>query len=178
VSTSELKTLWWLDQRGTFQLARVTRVTPKRVHILAADLTSPGTEGPALESLAVKLLRDMQRKARRGGAGPVVPLERSVSRAELDEHGSAFCSPLRLLLYTEAAVARDFRRDSQKPVRVDTAFSALGLTWPFTAEDATRAFRTLAKAAHPDTGGSHAAFISLQQTYQHALKHVQNGASL
>jgi hypothetical protein len=48
--------------------------------------------------------------------------------------------------------------------------AALGLVTPCTVEDVTRAYRTLAHTAHPDTGGSHEAFLLLQANYEAALR--------
>jgi hypothetical protein len=49
---------------------------------------------------------------------------------------------------------------------------ALGLTWPCTAAEVTRAYRTLAKVAHPDTGGTTGDFQALQEAYEEALAFV------
>lgn len=49
------------------------------------------------------------------------------------------------------------------------ALRSLGLTVGATADDVKRAFRERAKVAHPDAGGSEAAFVALQTTYEGAL---------
>jgi hypothetical protein len=49
---------------------------------------------------------------------------------------------------------------------------ALGLTWPCTVEDVKRAYWALAWVAHPDTTGSHEAFVVLQAFYKAALQLV------
>jgi hypothetical protein len=52
-------------------------------------------------------------------------------------------------------------------------FRALGLAWPCTEEDVKHAYRTLAYAAHPDTGGSDTAFQMLAEAYELAMKYLE-----
>lgn len=52
------------------------------------------------------------------------------------------------------------------------AFTALGLQAGCTRADVKRAYKRLATKAHPDTGGSHEAFIKLNQAYEDALRCV------
>jgi hypothetical protein len=61
------------------------------------------------------------------------------------------------------------RREAFESGLTSTALSALGLTSTATAEDVRRAYRLRAKTAHPDRGGSDAAFVKLTKTYQAAL---------
>lgn len=58
------------------------------------------------------------------------------------------------------------------------ALQILGLTWPCTPEEVRRAFRTRAKDAHPDRGGTHEAFIALQQAYDDALAFAEAGGDV
>jgi DnaJ domain len=51
-------------------------------------------------------------------------------------------------------------------------FRALGLAWPCTEEDIKHAYRTLARVAHPDAGGTDEAFQRLAEAYEEALKFV------
>ena len=44
----------------------------------------------------------------------------------------------------------------------------LGLSVPFAMEDVRDAYRLLSKRSHPDTGGSHAAFVRLNAAYESA----------
>jgi hypothetical protein len=46
---------------------------------------------------------------------------------------------------------------------------ALGLAWPCTPRDVTRAYRTQARRVHPDVGGSQEDFLALQRAYAGAL---------
>jgi curved DNA-binding protein CbpA len=46
----------------------------------------------------------------------------------------------------------------------------LGLRPGSTADEVRRAFRRLAFERHPDRGGSHEAFLELQDAYYHALR--------
>lgn len=48
--------------------------------------------------------------------------------------------------------------------------AALGLSLPCTQSDVRRAYKRLAKTAHPDLGGSHQAFIKLKQAHDSALR--------
>lgn len=50
------------------------------------------------------------------------------------------------------------------------AMVALNLSPPFSKQDVYRAYRRLAFTAHPDTGGSHEAFIELQRARDAALR--------
>lgn len=52
---------------------------------------------------------------------------------------------------------------------VPRCFELLGLERGSSVEDARRAYRRLAFALHPDRGGSHDAFVVLQQAYRQAL---------
>jgi curved DNA-binding protein CbpA len=49
----------------------------------------------------------------------------------------------------------------------------LGLAWPCTQQDVKQAFRSQAKTAHPDAGGSNEAFQTLYKAYQEALALVR-----
>ena len=52
---------------------------------------------------------------------------------------------------------------------VPRCIAVLELPWPCTLQDVKRAFRTKAKAAHPDAGGNSEAFQSLHESYKEAL---------
>jgi curved DNA-binding protein CbpA len=55
-------------------------------------------------------------------------------------------------------------------------FSALGLGIDASVEDVRRAFRQRAYAAHPDRGGSMAAFVALEAAYRSALELASRAA--
>ena len=48
--------------------------------------------------------------------------------------------------------------------------TTLGLSLPCTRADVRRAYKRLAKAAHPDLGGSHQQFIKLKEAHDSALR--------
>ncbi len=48
----------------------------------------------------------------------------------------------------------------QKPL------SLLGLSFPFTKEQLSSTYRRMARLTHPDAGGSHEAFIAINQAYE------------
>jgi hypothetical protein len=51
--------------------------------------------------------------------------------------------------------------------------TALGLLPPVSLDDVEQAFRLKVRAAHPDTGGSQAAFLALQQAYEQAKHYAE-----
>jgi hypothetical protein len=59
---------------------------------------------------------------------------------------------------------------AQQDAQTPACLRALGLAWPCTEDDIKHAYKTLAHAAHPDTGGSTAAFQLLADAYEEALK--------
>jgi len=59
------------------------------------------------------------------------------------------------------------------PPQTPACLLHLGLHLPCTVSEVKRAFRRLAKARHPDTGGASARFIALQDAYHQALAYVQ-----
>jgi hypothetical protein len=60
------------------------------------------------------------------------------------------------------------------PVVVPEFFKALGFEGvPASVEDVNARFRTLAKQAHPDRGGSDAAFIMLQESAKKAIEYLE-----
>jgi hypothetical protein len=50
---------------------------------------------------------------------------------------------------------------------------ALGLGWPCTRDDARKAYRRLARAAHPDGKGDDEKFIALRRHYETALAAIE-----
>ncbi len=61
---------------------------------------------------------------------------------------------------------------TKKPANLAEAFEILNLRPPATRDDIRRAYRTQARVAHPDRGGSHAAMVRLNAAYELALASV------
>ena len=59
--------------------------------------------------------------------------------------------------------------DSSDPQTAPDCLQVLGLELPCTQDDIHRAFRARVKIAHPDRGGSNAAFRHLYEAYREAL---------
>ncbi len=53
-----------------------------------------------------------------------------------------------------------------------SAFAVLGLPSSATQPEIKRAYKRLAKSAHPDGGGTHEAFLKLNQAYEQAMRMV------
>jgi len=63
-------------------------------------------------------------------------------------------------------------------MRVHDALLALGLSqMPSSADEAKRAWRSAAMRAHPDRGGSHAAFVQVQQAMETVVDALSMPAS-
>jgi len=86
--------------------------------------------------------------------------QRFVSRTELDQHGVAMSRAV-----TGGLVYREIPSEATEPALV-----ALGLDAMATPADVRRAYRTLAKVAHPDAGGSHQRFLELHAAYVAAMQ--------
>jgi hypothetical protein len=153
-------TLWRLDDRGAFRPVRITRITGKRVHLLAVDLEDRGEPAP-IGPPAMRLRRGLDARLR----------ERSVSRADLERDGIASCAKGSVLVYTAEAAAK--LGPGPTRVRANAALALLGLSMPCTIESVHSAYRLRAKTAHPDCGGSVAEFIQLRRAYEHALTAVR-----
>lgn len=96
-----------------------------------------------------------------------------LSRSELEEKGEAKWPPQRWTAWAkyfyneEGKRQEDQRRES---LYFPECFRALGLPKDPTAEDVKRAYREMALRHHPDTGGSHEAFLQLEKDFTAALK--------
>lgn len=66
---------------------------------------------------------------------------------------------------------KDFHFHRMPTFRAD-CFITLGLSHPCTQAEVRRAYKRLAKTAHPDLGGSHQSFINLKQAHDSALRLV------
>jgi len=60
---------------------------------------------------------------------------------------------------------------------VPECLRVLGLTPPCSRQQVERAYRRRARAAHPDAGGEHAAFLALRRAYEAALRLVPAGVA-
>lgn len=61
-------------------------------------------------------------------------------------------------------------RDPEQRYSSPEKVSILNLPTPYTEADVRRAYKRLAKTAHPDCGGSEAAFIELKKAHDAALR--------
>jgi hypothetical protein len=59
---------------------------------------------------------------------------------------------------------------AQRSGGTSDCLTALGLTLPCTAAEVTSVYRQLARTAHPDSGGTHEAFLTLPGHYEAALQ--------
>lgn len=94
---------------------------------------------------------------------------RKLDRAELDRHGLVWHRPSCDHYYSDAGKTLF---EQQHAPAVPACLQALGLCNSATAEDVSLAYRRLAKKAHPDLGGSGAAFQELRTNYERALSLV------
>jgi len=61
------------------------------------------------------------------------------------------------------------------PADIPNCFKLLGYTEiPPSADELGKRYKSLAKAAHPDTGGNEAQFITLKDAYDKAVKYFDN----
>jgi hypothetical protein len=93
-----------------------------------------------------------------------------LSRAALERDGYAFV-PISVdtddpLFFTTPYHERVTLRGPASPA----CLGVLGLTFPCSAAQVRDAYRERVKQAHPDQGGSHEAFIALQDAYEEALR--------
>lgn len=92
-----------------------------------------------------------------------------LDRRMLEKEGFAFVPAT---LYVEDAEEIFFSHEYTKAteeVRVK-CIQLLNLSWPCTEAEVKRAYRKLAKSAHPDGGGSQEQFLALQEAYVQALQ--------
>lgn len=110
-------------------------------------------------------------------------LDRKVLEAGEELHAYRGMSSTWVLHLPDTAVEEDgYWRDDTVEVAQPTVtgahacLAALGLAAPCTVDDITRAYRTLARVAHPDTGGSHETFVRLTAHYKAALRLLNEAA--
>ena len=63
------------------------------------------------------------------------------------------------------------------PPDLAQALDVLGLTcWPCTAAEVRAAYRRLARERHPDTGGTHEAFLALREAYERVRRGLRESS--
>jgi hypothetical protein len=100
-----------------------------------------------------------------------------LNRETMERDGKQYHSRFHEYFYAEKPrpESKDWNWAGNKPGFVIPNFTGdclttLGLTVPYTSADVRRAYKRLAKTAHPDLGGSHQAFIKLRQAHDSALR--------
>lgn len=144
--------LWWMNPIGGLEPLVVVNEMTSSVYVV-----SP-LDG-AVRRLPKRLLRNGSYRSAAIGA------------TVFDEAGRAALFAWKTTPRQAPDGARDAAppRASREAWTLDTALAALGLAPPCTVADVRRAFRERAKTAHPDAGGSDAAFIALRRSYEQAL---------
>ena len=123
---------------------RIARKTPKFVYVEQFPYNPEQTTGSWLDDGAPTL---------------------RLNRAMLERDGYTLAPNIEIddpLFFTEPYQART----SAEPA----CFAKLNLEFPSTIAEVRRAFRQLAKTAHPDRGGDHDEFLALQAAYEMALR--------
>lgn len=130
---------------------RIIEITPQRIKIEHQADTIAGT---------VKTAKDYK------------PL--FLNRATMEAKGQQYHTRYHEYFYA-AKPRRDPEHEYQyqpAPVRPPTkAMIVLNIaSMPYSKDDVRRAYKRLAKTMHPDTGGSHQAFIELKEAHDSALR--------
>lgn len=84
---------------------------------------------------------------------------------KMERQGKQYHTRYHEYFYATKPASDPERRGSQV-----SASSVLNLPTPYTESDVRRAYKRLARTAHPDNGGSNAAFIELKRAHDEALK--------
>lgn len=95
-----------------------------------------------------------------------------LNRETMETKGKQYHTRFHEYFYAEKPKpeSKDWNWTGSKPVFNGDALATLGLSLPCTQADVRRAYKRLAKTAHPDAGGSHQAFIKLKQAHDSALR--------
>jgi hypothetical protein len=95
-----------------------------------------------------------------------------LNRAELEANGEAYWhhGTWVMCLYTEEGKRQREARRAVYSGYVPDCLNFFGLTWDATPADVQKAYRAAVIQNHPDTGGSHDAFLNLQEQYHAALR--------
>ncbi len=103
-----------------------------------------------------------------------------LNRATMERAGKQYHTRFHEYFYAEKPTpeSKDWNWGGNKPDFVIPNFNGdclttLGLSAPYTRADVRRAYKRLAKTAHPDLGGSQQAFIKLKQAHDSALRFAQ-----
>lgn len=91
-------------------------------------------------------------------------------RAELEDKGEIYWIDGTLVRHFYTQEKKDRVEAYQKTKHIPECFKVLGLNGDATADDVKRAYHEAALKSHPDTGGSHEAFLKLQEHYNAALR--------
>jgi hypothetical protein len=92
----------------------------------------------------------------------------ALDRAKLEREGRAWSRAVRDYFYTRPWEERRHRY-------VPECGMLLGLTFPWTRDQLKRAFRRMARKAHPDAGGSDEEFKAVDRAYEQALSMAVEG---
>lgn len=96
-----------------------------------------------------------------------------LNRLELERDGRVYHSrPHEYFYANRPAIDPEAPLAQSEKVTNPAAFKTLGVALGCSKIELRRAYKRLAKKAHPDTGGSHEAFLSLQRAYESASESV------
>lgn len=93
-----------------------------------------------------------------------------LDRQSLEQNGYAFIPATAHLTDKEEPLFFSSERSGWQAGQLPTCLQVLQLSWPCTVTAVQEAYRKLVKSAHPDGGGSHDKFLSLQAAYEQALR--------
>ncbi len=118
------------------------------------------------------------RRGERGEGSPESapkPRTLAVDRAALRAEGRFRCAGAHRGM-TFHASEEDGIRDAEAALAAEHPWcDVLGVRFPCSANSIKAAYRRLAKAAHPDTGGEAAEFRAIEQAYRAALAYFEQG---
>jgi hypothetical protein len=89
-----------------------------------------------------------------------------LNRQEFERDGKVYHTRVHEYFYNRPFVEKKVARNP----KTEVALSLLGLQYPTTHRAIKRAYKQMAKVCHPDFGGSHEAFIKLNEAYEAAMK--------
>jgi hypothetical protein len=89
-----------------------------------------------------------------------------LDRGTMERQGKQYHTRFHEYFYATKPATDPERRDSQ----ANSAISVLNLPPLYTESDVRRAYKRLARNAHPDSGGSDEAFIQLKRAHDEALR--------
>lgn len=128
---------------------RVTAKTRKYVYVERSPYSPNGLSGIWLDHEQTTYRLDRQTLERQG----FTPLPTEARAVENEE-----------------PVFFNYERMKSREVQLYKCLEALRLSWPCTVADVRKAYRKLARQAHPDGGGSEDKFLALQEAYHLALQ--------